>query len=349
MRLAKGAEAGFCARVIADMLHDADINMSAVSASDRDLIYAFYANLFFGGILCMNGRAGDLITLYEETIEALKLANGNFYAQDYSAAQSQEWTGGITIDMWSGIPGQTPYTATEKIVVTIFNLFDTGAGRYPNCTRGFVPYAPAAHWRVCDKLDEKSKRSIAHCRTHALVTDCKLGGAGRREVTTHDGIVLLRLDVENNGAYTFALTIPQIKRGRGFELNKITARAERRCEITERQVVRDLVEIFNEFKRDPKAGPTRAGIMPGRRPLTLWPYAKDVTDPANFLSTMEMMYTEHMFKFWGDFGQIMGAIENGAAVGTVDKSMISICLYLGVPVATTATTVKKSAQKYTLA
>jgi hypothetical protein len=349
IQLTPQQEVGVMARVVVDMIHDADINLGSLSRQELTGVITFYTNLLFGGILCMNTPAAlsKITTLYTNVVKDLCEAPASiktrYYDADIKASRIIDFAGGVTRDTCTN-QTTTPYCKCDgNCVNTLFNLFDTGAAKYTGCDFKYADAPAVGVWAISPALARAPIENLKFSRTHALVTACMLCHAGAYEVRAFGSpdIILLRL-VLTCGAegVRFGHAAPIVTR-KSMGPNQITAGQELRCSSTEREIVRDIYGIFEELRKDAAAAETLARMSPdsrgydGASNVLLWPNAKKATEVDKFLAKMSYAWTEHMFKFWGDFGQIMGARETGAGVGTSDKSMISIALNLGVPVVVT--------------
>lgn len=351
MKLIPGAEVGFCARVVADMLHDADV-------TPTEYLILFYSNLFFGGILAINtpDKTNAIVELYKNTTkDMLSTYLPNKSAYQYIDAKDsivEDYSGNITRD--TCVSKSTYCNCGDKCENTIFNIFDTGAAKFTGCDYKFVTTKPTNNWQHSPSLSPRALDTLQKARENIIESKC-VGcskSAGAHEVVTHSGIILLRINVTcSDNKFAFYLDVPVVTLSKTLKPNSISIITERRCTSTEREVVKDALSYAEELRVDPLAADSRARMHPnsqlyGTSNVILWPMIKKTTDINKFMPAMSYCYVEHMYKFWGDFGQIIGSTLTGAAVGTGDKSMISICLYLGVPVALTNNKVQRTKPKY---
>jgi len=351
MKLVPGAEVGFCARVIADMLHDADV-------SPTEYLILFYCNLFFGGVSAINSpsKFNSIVDLYKNTARDLL----NVYLPNKAAYQSidakdsviEDYTGKITRD--TCVSNSTYCKCGDKCENTIFNIFDTGAAKFTGCEYTFIKANPTGEWNYSLTINPRALDTLQKARENVIQSKCIAcaRSVGTHEVITDSGIVLLKITVScSDDMFAFYIDVPKVILSTSLKPNATTTAIERRCTSTEREIVKDAVSFAIQLQQDQLAADFRARMHPnsqsyGASNVILWPLVKKTTDIHKFMPMMSYCYVEHMCKFWGDFGQIMGAIQTGSAVGTGDRSMISICLYLGVPVALTNQKVQKTVAKY---
>jgi len=410
------ADVGFCARLIADMLHDAD-PFGNIPGVQVDFIIRFYANLFFGGISALLGNADNkskILSLMKKTINRLlpiydprkKLPQHlHLYFLGFDERETTEERAGSYRFISDGGKNNPIKCVCEqdKCITTLFVLFDSGSSKETCCKRTekiIVPgYKPELHpYLVPTFLSQRGAESIARSRSQFIKTTCFTceNAEQSRKVVSSDGIVLLDMKficreasaIKDIREQTYkappkaaapkaapraaapkaapkAAAPPKVEQTApkprkplppGTEIgvrvvlriptiiysptapNIISNKPEERSEQTPTSIILQLREVAREFHFDINAAKARDML---KNSTELWTNFKDVSDGQNFVNSMSMMYVEHMFKFLGDFGQIISAIETDSAVSTVDNSMKSIAYFLGLPVARTGDKVGK--------